>query len=264
MGAGLASDKPSVPAGPESTGPFRLLSILMPVFNEEKLLPECVARICAVALPPGLDREIVIVEDCSTDQTRSIVERLAAERPGVIRAFYQPRNQGKGAALRRAIQEMRGELVLFQDADLEYDPEDYSLLLEPVLTRGADVVYGSRFATRTVRRILNYHHELGNKFLTFMSNWFTGLNLTDMETCYKLFRADLLRSIPIRSNRFGIEPEITAKIAQRNCVIYEVPIRYHGRGYHEGKKIGWKDGVSAIYTILKYAWRNDSRHPEKK
>ncbi|MBP7275349.1 MAG: glycosyltransferase family 2 protein [Kiritimatiellae bacterium] len=236
-----------------------LLSILMPVYNEERLLPECVARVCGAPLPESMEREIVMVEDGSSDGTRAVVERMAEERPGIVRAFYQPRNMGKGAAIRRAIQEMRGDFAIFQDADLEYDPQEYSMLLEPLLHRGADVVYGSRFSARTSRRILNYHHELGNKFLTACSNWFTGLNLTDMETCYKAFRSDLLRSIPLRSNRFGIEPELTAKIARRECVVYEVPISYHGRSYREGKKIGWRDGLNALFTILKYRILDDSR-----
>ena len=241
-----------------------LLSILMPVYNEERLLPECVARVCAVPLPDGMAREIVLVEDGSSDGTRAVVERIAAERPEMVRAFFQPRNLGKGAAIRRAIREMRGDVALFQDADLEYDPNEYPLLLDPLLNRGADAVYGSRFAARTARRILNYHHELGNKFLTACSNWCTGLNLTDMETCYKAFRADLLRSIPLRSNRFGIEPELTAKIARRDCVVYEVPISYHGRSYHDGKKIGWRDGFNALFTILKYWVIDDSRAADVK
>lgn len=241
-----------------------LLSILMPVYNEERLLPECVARVCAVPLPEGMAREIVLVEDGSSDGTRAVVERIAAERPEMVRAFFQPRNLGKGAAIRRAIREMRGDVALFQDADLEYDPNEYPLLLDPLLNRGADAVYGSRFAARTARRILNYHHELGNKFLTACSNWCTGLNLTDMETCYKAFRADLLRSIPLRSNRFGIEPELTAKIARRDCVVYEVPISYHGRSYHDGKKIGWRDGFNALFTILKYWVIDDSRAADVK
>ena len=241
-----------------------LLSILMPVYNEERLLPECVARVCAVPLPEGMAREVVLVEDGSSDGTRAVVERIAAERPEMVRAFFQPRNLGKGAAIRRAIREMRGDVALFQDADLEYDPNEYPLLLDPLLNRGADAVYGSRFAARTARRILNYHHELGNKFLTACSNWCTGLNLTDMETCYKAFRADLLRSIPLRSNRFGIEPELTAKIARRDCVVYEVPISYHGRSYHDGKKIGWRDGFNALFTILKYWVIDDSRAADVK
>lgn len=238
-----------------------LLSILMPVYNERRALSACVDRVRAARLPDGMTREIVMVEDCSTDGTRELVGQIAEKYPDLIRPFFQPRNMGKGAAIRRAIAEMRGEWALFQDADLEYNPDEYPLLLEPLLRNGADVVYGSRFASRTVRRILNYHHELGNKMLTAFSNWFTGLNLTDMETCYKAFRADLLKSIPLRSSRFGIEPEITAKISRRNAVIFEVPISYHGRGYHEGKKIGWKDGVSALCTILKYAVIDDSRIP---
>jgi hypothetical protein len=256
---------PTAPAAPSPAGPASvpgLVSVLMPVYNEERLLPECVARVCAAPLPAGLAREIVLVEDCSTDGTRAVVDRLVAEHAGVIRAFHQPHNQGKGAAIRRAIEEMRGTYAIIQDADLEYDPSEYAMLLEPMLHRGADVVYGSRFAARTVRRVLNYHHELGNKFLTACSNWFTGLNLTDMETCYKAFRARLLRSIPLRSNRFGIEPELTAKIARRRCIVYEVPISYHGRGYHEGKKIGWRDGINALYTILKYRIVDDSKRSE--
>jgi 2-polyprenyl-3-methyl-5-hydroxy-6-metoxy-1,4-benzoquinol methylase len=227
-------------------------SILIPVYNEKAYLRRCVKRIIATPLPYNLQKEIIILDDGSTDGTDKLVQELAEEYPDLIRAFFQEKNQGKGAAIRRAIQEMTGECAIFQDADLEYDPRDYNLILQALKEGQADVVYGSRFASRTMRRVFNYHHAMGNKFLTHLSNLTTGLDLTDMETCYKAFRADLLKTIPLRSNRFGIEPEITAKIAKRNCVVFEVPISYSGRSYSEGKKISWKDGFSALYTILKY------------
>jgi len=229
-----------------------LLSILIPVYNEREHLERSIERVLQAPLPDGLDRELVLVDDASTDGTRAIAEALAGRYPGKIRLFFQDHNQGKGAAIRRAILEMRGDYALFQDADLEYDPRDYPALLDPLLDGRADVVYGSRFAARRVRRVLNYRHEFGNRLLTALSNWFTQLNLTDMETCYKAFRSELLRSIPLRSNRFGIEPEITAKLAKRRSILYEVPIDYLGRSAAEGKKIGWKDGVQAIAIILKY------------
>ena len=228
------------------------LSILMPVFNERAYLKRCVERIIATPLLYNLQKEIIIVDDGSNDGTDKLIQELADKYPDIIRAFFQEKNQGKGAAIRRAIQEMTGECAIFQDADLEYDPRDYNILLQPLKEGHADVVYGSRFVSRTMRRVFNYHHALGNKFLTHLSNITSGLDLTDMETCYKAFRADVLKTIPLRSNRFGIEPEITAKIAKRNCVVFEVPISYSGRSYSEGKKIGWKDGVSALYTIFKY------------
>ena len=233
------------------------LSILIPVYNERAYLRRCVERVVAAPLIYNLQKEIIIVDDGSTDGTDALVRELAEEYPDMIRAFFQEKNQGKGAAIRRAIQEMTGEYAIFQDADLEYDPKDYNLILQAIREGHADVVYGSRFAARTMRRVFNYHHALGNKFLTHLSNTTTGLDLTDMETCYKAFRADVLKTIPLRSNRFGIEPEITAKIAKRNCVVFEVPISYAGRSYGEGKKIGWKDGFSAIYTILKYWFIDD-------
>lgn len=239
-----------------------LVSILMPVYNERAYLRRCLTRVLAAPLPNELTREIVMVNDASTDGTGTLVDSLAAEYPEVIRVFHQPVNQGKGAAIRRAIQEMHGQFAIIQDADLEYDPDEYQYLLRPLVDGHADVVYGSRFASRSMRRVLNFHHSLGNKFLTLMSNVFTGLNLTDMETCYKAFKADVLKTIPLRSNRFGIEPEITAKIAKRQCTIFEVPISYYGRSYAEGKKIGWRDGVSALYTILKY-WLLDDCYDER-
>jgi len=228
------------------------LSILMSAYNERAYLRTCVGRVLAAPLPDGLQRELIIVDDASTDGTTDLVRELAGQHPDSIRAFFQEKNQGKGAAIRRAIEEMSGQYAIFQDSDLEYDPNEYAKVLEPLLKGYADVVYGSRFAASPMRRVLNYHHQVGNLILTHVSNFFTGLNLTDMETCYKAFNADILKTIPSRCDRFGIEPEITAKIAKRNCVVYEVPVSYHGRTYSEGKKIGWKDGFSALHKIIKF------------
>ena len=235
-----------------------LLSILIPVYNEQAYLVRVVESVIAAPLPDGLSREIILVDDASTDRTPLVIEEITKKYSDVIRAFRQPKNCGKSAAIRRAIQEMRGDFAIIQDADLEYDPNEYPLILAPLLDGRADVVYGSRFASRETRKVLLYHHKLGNLFLTHLSNFTTGLDLTDMETCYKAFRGDALKSIPLRSNRFGIEPEITAKIAKRGWTVYEVPISYNGRRYSEGKKIGWKDGVSAICIILKYWFLDDS------
>jgi len=235
----------------------QLLSILMAVYNERAFIRRCVENILDASLPEGLESELVIVDDCSTDGTFEILQDLAREYPESIRLLRQDRNRGKGAALYRAISAMRGDIAVFQDADLEYDPNEYPRLLAPILGGHADVVYGSRFATSSCRRVLNFHHALGNKLITFLSNLCTGLNLTDIETGYKAFRADILRTIPIRSNRFGVEPEITAKIAKRNCIVYEVPINYHGRTYLEGKKVNWKDGIAALYVILKFKLIDD-------
>lgn len=240
----------------------RRVSILVPIYNERAYLRHILERVLAAPLPDGLEREIVAVDDASTDGSGERLREIAELHPSKVRAFYQDKNRGKGAAIRRAISEMRGDIAIIQDADLEYDPADYGRLLEPILAHGADAVYGSRFAGSSQRRVLNFHHEMGNRFLTFSSNWFTGLNLTDMETCYKAIKGDLLKTIPLRSSRFGIEPEITAKIAKRNATVYEVPIRYHGRGYAEGKKIGWKDGFSALWTIFKF-WLVDDCFEEK-
>lgn len=242
---------------PEQLSP--VLSVLIPVYNEENYLAQIVERV--IAAPTGtisLRKEIILVDDASTDQTPQRIALLTEKYPDIIRAFRQPENLGKGAALKRAIELMTGDYAIVQDADFEYEPNEYPLVLQPLLDGVADVVYGSRFANRPARRVLFYHHKLGNLFLTHLSNFMTGLDLTDMETCYKAFRAEILKSIPIRSNRFGFEPEITAKIARRRLTVYEVPISYHGRRYDEGKKIGWKDGISAIITILKYAIFNDS------
>ncbi|MDR3198150.1 MAG: glycosyltransferase [Planctomycetaceae bacterium] len=233
-----------------------ILSILIPVYNEQAYLERLVERVVAAWLPEGLEKEIIIVNDASTDRTPEVIRKLCGRYP-VIRVFDQPANQGKGAAIRRAIEEMTGDFAIIQDADLEYDPNEYHIVLKPLLEGYADVVYGSRFASREMRKVLFYHHKIGNCLLTFFSNLVTGLDLTDMETCYKAFRGQVLKSIPLRSNRFGIEPEITVKIAKRRLSVYEVPISYHGRNYSEGKKIGWKDGISAVWTILKYWFLDD-------
>ena len=235
------------------------LSILIPVYNEQEYLSLIVERVLAASVPDGMKKELIIVNDSSTDGTAEVIRELSVKH-SEIKAFEQPKNMGKGAAIRRAIQEMTGDFAIIQDADLEYDPNDYQAIMKPLTEGLADVVYGSRFATREMRRIVHYHHKLGNLFLTHLSNFFTGLDLTDMETCYKAFKAELIKSIPLRSNRFGIEPELTAKLARRRAVFYEVPISYHGRNYGEGKKICWKDGVSAIRTILKYWIFDDSRN----
>lgn len=235
----------------------RVLSVLIPTYNEKPYLKRCVERILRTPLPNRMQKEIIIIDDGSTDGSRHIVESLEKDYPSVVRGVYLVSNRGKGAALSAGIHHVTGQYVIFQDADLEYDPAEYELLLRPLLEGVADVVYGSRFLPRSMRRVLNYHHALGNKFLTHLSNATTGLDLTDMETGYKAFRAEILKTIPIRSCRFGVEPEITAKVAKRNCIVYEVPISYRGRMYSEGKKIGWKDGVAAIGTIIKYAFLDD-------
>jgi glycosyltransferase involved in cell wall biosynthesis len=236
---------------------LQLVSIIIPAYNERAYIKRLVTKVIDVDLPMGLTKEIIIIDDGSQDGTDEIIKSLVSDHPGMITAIFQELNQGKGAALSRGIAEASGDYIVFQDADLEYDPNDYSVLLEPLIEGYADVVYGSRFAARKMRRVFNYHHALGNKFLTHLSNFTTGLDLTDMETCYKAFRSDILKTIPIRSKRFGIEPEITTKVAKRHCRVYEVPISYRGRSYSEGKKIGWKDGVQAIFTILKYTLIDD-------
>ncbi len=251
----------------ESAKPMRL-SVVVPVYNERLTLPEILERIQAVAIP----KEILIVDDGSTDGTRDVLRRLETElaearRAGMfdekneIRVFYQDRNRGKGAALRRGFAEAAGDIIVVQDADLEYDPRDYPKLIAPILEGKADAVYGSRF-TGFPKRVLYFWHRLGNTFLTLVSNVFTNLDLSDMETGYKALRADLVKRIPIRSNRFGVEPELTAKLAKLHARIYEVPISYSGRTYAEGKKIRWTDGVAALWTILKYALMTDVGPPE--
>ncbi len=230
------------------------LSIVIPCYNEGRTIHLILDKIKAVVLPEAIEKELLIVNDCSTDNSVEAVEKYMAANPDLhIRFFSQPVNIGKGAALHKGIELATGDYVVIQDADLEYDPEEYIVLLKPVLNGSADVVFGSRFMGGRPHRILFFWHTIGNKFLTFLSNMFTNLNLTDMETCYKLFRRDIIQSLKLKENRFGFEPEVTAKVARVPKVrIYEVGISYYGRTYEEGKKINWKDGFRAIYCILKY------------
>jgi glycosyltransferase involved in cell wall biosynthesis len=236
------------------------LSILVPVYNERAVVETSLAKVMGAPLPEGVDREIILVDDCSTDGTSAILDRIAAANPE-MRLIHKPVNEGKGAAIRTAIQHATGDFCLVQDADLEYDPNEYSRLLRPLLDGHADAVFGSRYLAAEQSRVLPFWHSMINKTLTILSNMFCNLNLTDMETCYKVFRTDLLKSIPIRSNRFGFEPEITMKSSKRKLRIYEVPISYHGRTFEEGKKIGWKDGIKALGAII-YFWLVDDLYVE--
>ncbi len=227
------------------------LSILMPVYNERTVVERCISLVLAAPLPENMDRELIVVDDRSTDGTYDILERLAAAHPE-IRLYRHEVNRGKGAAVRTSIEKAGGDFAIVQDADLEYDPGEYPTLLRPLLDGRADAVFGSRYLSGGQMRVLPFWHSVINKGLTLLSNMFCNLSLTDMETCYKVFRTDLLKSIPIRSDRFGFEPEIVMKSAKRRFRIYEVPISYHGRTYEEGKKIGWKDGIKALGAILKF------------
>lgn len=234
------------------------LSILIPAYNEGATIHLILDKIKAVTLDNGIEKEIIIVNDCSTDDTVQKIEAYIETNNQLdIQLFNQTTNQGKGAAINRAIKECSGDYLIIQDADLEYDPAEYNLLLKPVFVDNADVVFGSRFIGHQPHRILFYWHSIGNKFLTNLSNMMTNLNLTDMETCYKLIRSSIAKKLEIKEKRFGIEPEITAKLAKIKPIrIYEVGISYYGRTYDEGKKIGWKDGFRAIYCILKYKFTN--------
>ncbi|MBF0318590.1 MAG: glycosyltransferase family 2 protein [Nitrospirae bacterium] len=229
---------------------IKTITFIVPVYNERDTLSDILNKIEAVDL--GLRKEIILVDDCSTDGTRAIIEGLG----GDFVKLYHENNQGKGAAIRTAVKAATGDLVIVQDADLEYDPEDIKIMLVPVFKSGADVVYGSRFLPSGPSRVLLFWHMVGNKLLTLLTNMVSNVNLTDMETCYKLFKKDVIKSIPIEEDRFGFEPEITIKLCQRRAVLYEVGISYHGRTYAEGKKIGWRDGVHALRCIFKYGiWR---------
>ncbi len=230
------------------------LSIVIPAYNEERTIHFILDRIKAVNLIQGIEKELIITNDCSKDDTEGAIKRYIAANPDVnIQYFKHEVNQGKGAALHTGIRHATGDFVIIQDADLEYDPQEFNILLKPFLDGFADVVYGSRFMGGKPHRILFFWHSIGNKILTFVSNMFTNLNLTDMETCYKMFRRETIQNLPLQEKRFGFEPEITARISRiPNIRIYEVGISYYGRTYEEGKKIGWRDGVRAIYCILKY------------
>lgn len=234
------------------------LSVLIPVYNEERTLEEVVRRVRSIEIP----KEIILVDDGSKDRSREILTRLQQQSEGApdplnkVRIFLQPSNQGKGAAIKVALDHARGDVIIIQDADLEYDPQDYPALLEPIERGLADVVYGTRFAGGGAHRVLFFWHSLGNRMLTLVSNMLTNLNLSDMEVGYKMFRAEVLKSIKLESKRFGFEPEVTLKLAKKGYRFYEVPISYHGRTYQEGKKITWKDGVSALYYMLRFRLKN--------
>ncbi|HEY1686406.1 MAG TPA: glycosyltransferase family 2 protein [Tepidisphaeraceae bacterium] len=246
------SQTPPIPP----TARAKTVSIVVPVYNEEKTIQHLIGMVVAAPLPNGLNRQIICVNDCSKDGTAAKLDELPQLFPASdIRVFHKSVNEGKGAALRDGFKHATGDLVLIQDADLEYDPQDYPKLIQPILDDKADVVYGSRFIGEP-HRVLYFWHTLGNKGLTALSNMFTNLNLTDMEVCYKVFRKSVLDRVTIKCNRFGFEPEITAKIAKIRPAlrIYEVGIAYHGRSYEEGKKITWKDGIKAILTIVRFGF----------
>ncbi len=236
------------------------LSIIIPVYNEEKTILKILERIRSIELTRGVTKEIILIDDCSKDRSIELIQTYIKQNSNASSEFkliQHTKNSGKGAALRNGFKSASGDFLIIQDADLEYDPIEYNQLLAPILDGYADVVYGSRFIGSKPHRVLNFHHYLGNKFLTFLSNVCNNLNLTDMETCYKLFKIDIIKQIDLQENRFGIEPELTAKIAKIPGIrIYECGIAYYGRTYAEGKKINWKDGVKAIFYILKYRFFN--------
>lgn len=249
----MVSDSPSAfPIAP------KLLSIVIPAYNEGATIHLILDRVKAVRLLGDIDKEVIIVNDCSRDNTEEAIHRYVQANPELpIRYLKHTVNQGKGAALHTGIKEATGDYVIIQDADLEYDPEEYNILLKPILRGSADVVYGSRFMGGKPHRILFFWHSIGNQWLTMLSNAFSNLNLTDMETCYKMFRRDILQSLILEEKRFGFEPEVTIKVARvPNVRIYEVGISYYGRTYAEGKKIGWRDGFRAIYCIIKYGFQS--------
>ena len=244
------------------------LSIIIPAYNEEKTIHLILDKIKAVQLLEGIQKEVIITNDCSTDDTEKAIQEYIQNNPELkIKYFKFSKNRGKGAALHNCIEHASGDFIIVQDADLEYDPQEYNVLLKPMLDGHADVVYGSRFMGGKPHRILFYWHSIGNKWLTKISNALTNLNLTDMETCYKLFKSEIIKSLYLREKRFGFEPEVTAKISKiKDIRIYEVGISYYGRSYEEGKKIGWKDGFRAIYCIIKYNLfaRKVRRNPSSK
>jgi glycosyltransferase involved in cell wall biosynthesis len=231
---------------------MKKLSIIIPCYNEEKLIEKVLEKVLSVSLESEIQKEIIVVNDGSADNTAAVINAFCNSHPSVI-AIHQQKNSGKGAAIRSALEKVSGEIIIIQDGDLEYDPGDYNKLLRPITGGYADVVYGSRFRGGEPHRVLFFFHTIGNRFLTFLSNLFTGLNLTDMETGYKMFRTEMLKQVRLKENRFGFEPEVTAKISRiKNIRIYEVGIAYYGRTYQDGKKINWRDGFHAIWCVFKY------------